>query len=157
MAINTAAGSKLYIGTTTAADTQQEYEADTYTQVGTIEDLGEFGDAYNAVTFESLSDARTQKYKGTADAGDINLVVGFDGSDSGQQALKTALDDTGASDYNFKVTLNDAGSGSPSSPTTFFFSGKVMSRRIQAGTVNNVVRANVTIGISTSIIEVAAV
>lgn len=155
MGINTAAGSKLYLGTTAAHANQAAYEADTYTQIGTIEDLGEFGDAYNSVTFESLSDARTQKYKGTADAGDINLVVGFDGTDTGQDNLKTALDDTGTDDYNFKVTLNDMPSGG-TNPTTFYFSGKVMSRRIQAGTVNNIVRASVQIGINTSIIEVAA-
>lgn len=153
MAVNTAAGSKLYIGTTAAATDETTYEADTYVQVGTIEDLGEFGDAYSPVNFESLSDGRTQKFKGTADAGDMTLVVGFDGSDAGQTALKTALDDTGADNYNFKVTLNDAGS---SSPTTFYFSGKVMSRRVQTGSVNNIVKASIQIAVSTAVVEVAA-
>lgn len=155
MAFNTAAGATLSIGTTATATDAASYALDTYTAVGEIEDLGEFGDAYNPVTFASLADARTKKRKGTADAGEINLVVAFDGADSGQQALKTALDDTGALDYNFKVQLNDAVSGGGAG-TIFYFSGFVMSRRIQAGGSDNVVRANVTIALNTGLVEVAA-
>lgn len=156
MAINTAAGAKIYIGTTTAADTQVEYEADTYTQIGTVEDLGEFGDQYNLVNFESLSDARTQKLKGTADAGDLTLVVGFDAGDAGQIALAAALAYTGPNNYNFKVEFNDQVTPTTGNPTKSYFGAKVMSRRAQVGTVNNVVRASVQLGISTAIVEVAA-
>ena len=153
MAFNTASGAKISIGTTTAASTITEYEGDTYDQVGTIEDLGEFGDAYNAVTFTSLSDSRVKKRKGSADAGEMNLTVAFDSGDDGQQALKDALDDTGGVGYNFKVELNDS---QGVSPTTFYFKALVMSRRIQVGSADNVVRANVTLGIDTEILEEAA-
>lgn len=155
MAFNTAAGAKLSIGTTTEATDETDYEADTYEEIGTIEDLGEFGDAYNPVTFTSLADARVQKRKGSADAGDMTITVAFDGADTGQQNLKDALDDTGALPYNFKVELNDATSEGGDG-TIFYFSGFVMQRRIQAGSADNVVRANIQIGITTSIIEVEA-
>lgn len=155
MGWNTAAGVKVYIGTTASATNQTEFEADSYDEVGTVEDAGEFGDAFNSVTFESLGDGRTQKRKGTADAGDMNLVMAFDGTDAGQQALESALRDTGPDDYNFKVELNDTPSGG-TSPTTFYFRGKVMQRRIQVGTVNNVVRASVVFAINSQPLRVAA-
>jgi len=153
MGFNTASGCKISIGTTTSATTQAEYEADSYTEIGTIEDLGEFGDSFNAVTFTSLADSRVNKRKGAADAGDMTLSVAFDGADSGQQALKVALDDTGALPYNFKVELNDS---LGTSPTTFYFSAMVMSRRTQVGSSDNVVKAAVQLGITTAVIEVAA-
>lgn len=158
MAANSAAGCKLYIGGNTAPATFDEtgYAALTWTEVGTIEDLGEFGDSYSSVTFESLSDGRTQKFKGTADAGDMSLTVAFDGADTGQVAIKTALDYTGAANYYFKVALNDAITPTTGTPSIFYFGGKVTQRRIQTGSVNNVVKASVQIGICTEIVEVAA-
>lgn len=155
MAFNTAAGSKISIGTTTEATTQTEYESDTYTQIGVVEDLGEFGDQYNVVTFTSLADARVQKRKGSADAGDMTVTVAFDGSDAGQQALKDALDDTGALPYNVKVELNDAVT-SGGTPTVFYFSAFISSRRVQVGTTDDVVRGSINFGITTSVIEVEA-
>jgi hypothetical protein len=133
-----------------------EYEADTYQEIGLVEDMGEFGDAYNPVTANTLSDARVRKRKGTADAGDMNMVVLFDAADTGQQALKDALDDTGALPYNIKVVLNDAITPSTGTPTTFFFSAFVMSRRITSITSDNIPRGNITLGIDSPIIEVAA-
>lgn len=153
MSFNAADGAKIHIGTTTSASNQSEYEADTYQVVGEIEEIGEFGDQYNIVSANTLNDSRTRKRKGTADAGDISLTVLFDGADQGQQDLKSALDDTGASPYNFKVELNDS---QGTSPTTFYFSGFVTARRITSITSDNIPRGSLTIAIDTGIIEVAA-
>ncbi|WP_342650923.1 hypothetical protein [Pseudomonas sp. REB1044] len=153
--LNTAAGCRFWLGGKTGADTQALYEADTYVEVGEIEDLGEFGDTFSSVTFTSLKDGRVRKYKGTADAGDLTLTVGFDNGDAGQKAVKTAHKDRSKGDYNIKITLND---GDPTAtpaikPTTFYMRGKVMNNTVAPGAADNVVRRNVTIGINSDILE----
>ena len=153
--LNTAAGCRLYIGGKTGADTQAEYEADTYVDVGEIEDLGEFGDTFSSVTFTSLKDGRVRKYKGTADAGDLTVTVGLDNGDAGQSAVKTAHKDRSKGDYNVKITLND---GDPTAtpvinPTTFYMRVKVMNNTVAPGAADNVVRRNITMGINSDILE----
>lgn len=157
MTVQTAAGSKIFIGPVAGAsvDTQGEYEALSYTEIGEVENLGDFGDQANDVPFTTLGDRRTRHFKGSFDAGTVELTVGFDGADAGQAAVKAAL--ASDSDFAFKVTLADDSDGSPAAPTTFYWRGKLMGRRIQVGNAENVVRAALTIGINSALVEVAAV
>ncbi|QPI08273.1 hypothetical protein IM687_13820 [Stutzerimonas stutzeri] len=148
MPVNTAAGARLSIGTKTPATDATSYAADTYVEVGEIENLGEFGDQVSAATFTALADRRVRKFKGTYDAGDMTLTLGFDSGDDGQNALNAALKDAGSDDYNFKVELEDG--------DVFYFGGKVMSRRIATGAAADIVKANVSIAINTAVIEVPA-
>lgn len=153
--LNTAAGCRFWLGGKTGADTQTQYEADTYVEVGEIEDLGEFGDTFSSVTFTSLKNGRVRKYKGTADAGDLTLTVGLDNGDAGQKAVKVAHKDRSKGDYNIKITLND---GDPTATpvvraTTFYMRGKVMNNTVAPGAADNVVRRNITIGINSDILE----
>lgn len=155
--LNTAAGCRFYIGTKTSAATLEDYQADTFTEVGEIEDLGEFGDTFSSVTFTSLKDGRVRKYKGTADAGDLTLVVGLDNGDAGQAKVALAHKDRSKGDYNIKITLNDGDSSAtptPIAPTTFYMRGKVMNNTVAPGSADNVVRRNITIGINSDILEV---
>lgn len=156
--LNTAAGCRVALGTKTPADTEAEYKADTYVDIGEIEDLGEFGDTFSSVNFTSLGDGRVRKYKGTADAGDLTLTVGLDNGDAGQNAVKVAHKDCSKGNYNLKITLND---GDPSAnpvilPTTYYFGVKVMNNTVAAGSADNVVRRNMTFGINTPILEIPA-
>ncbi|MBF8679854.1 hypothetical protein [Pseudomonas fulva] len=156
--LNTAAGCRLYIGGKTGADTETKYKADTYVRVGEIEDLGEFGDTFSPVNFTSLDNGRVRKYKGTADAGDMTMVVGLDNGDVGQKAVAVAHKDRAKGNYNIKVTLNDGDPGAtpPILPTTFYFGARVMNNKVAAGSADNVVRRNVTLGINTDILEIVA-
>jgi hypothetical protein len=153
--LNTAAGCRIALGGKTGADTETEYKADTYVDIGEVEDLGEFGDTFSSVTFTSLRDGRVRKYKGTADAGDLTVTVGLDNGDAGQNALKVAHKDRSKGDYNIKITLND---GDPNAtpvinPTTFYYRGKVMNNTVAPGSADNVVRRNITIAINSDILE----
>lgn len=155
--LNTAAGCKIYIGPKGDPDDLAEYEAITWVGIGEVEDLGEFGDTFSSVTFTALADGRVRKYKGTADAGDLTLAIGFDNSDTGQLAVKAAHADRSKGDYPFKITLNDGdpdATPDPILPTTFYLRGKVMNNTTAAGQADNVVRRNVTIGINSDILEV---
>jgi triacylglycerol esterase/lipase EstA (alpha/beta hydrolase family) len=153
MTVNTAAQSRVYIGTTGQANDVSDYEADSYTEVGEVEDLGEFGDTAEEVTFTALADRRTRKFKGSFNAGTMTIVCGSDPEDVGQDALLAAF--TSDFDYNFKVTLNDQITVG-GTPSTLFFSGKVMSKSRNVGQVNNVVRQTFMVGINTEILEVTA-
>ena len=156
MAVQTAAGSKLFIGpANSTATTQNDFEALVYVEVGEIEELGEFGDTVNEINFTPLGNRRVGKFKGSFNAGTINLTVGRDPADPGQADLRDAL--ASDSDYAFMVTLNDASEGSPSNPTTIYYRGKVMSYTTNIGNVENIVRSTVAIGINSAIVEVAAV
>lgn len=148
MPVNTAAGAVFSIGTKAQANDATTYAADTYVSVGEVESIGEFGDEVSAATFTALANRRVRKFKGTYDAGDIQLTVGFDSGDAGQTALNTALKDEGSTDYNFKIEFEDG--------DVFYFSGKVMSRRISAGSADEIVKANISIAIGTEVLEIPA-
>lgn len=156
--VGTAAGTRLYIGTTAIpqnmvnlsdAQALAEFEADSYIEIGEVEDLGEYGDQSEDVTFASLADSRTRHFKGTRDAGTAAITVGKDTSDAGQLALVEA--EAQPLDYNFKVVNNDKETLSGTGSTDYFY-GKVMSKRDNVGNVNNVVRRNFAVGINSRIV-----
>lgn len=162
MTVNTASGTRVYIGTTVIPANMNNindaaaialFQADSYTEIGEIESVGDFGDESTAVNFASLADGRTRVYKGTRDAGNIDIVVGDDASDAGQLAL-TAAEAT-QFDYNIMVVNNDAITLGGTDSIDFFY-GKVMSKRKGVGDVNNIVRRTYTTHINSRIVTVAA-
>lgn len=155
MAVNTASGCAIYIGTTADADSQSEFEADTYTLVGEVTNMGEFGRVYALITHSSLDDRNVRKFKGQRDDGTMTLIVGSDAQDAGQAALYDALDSD--QDFNIKVEENDDTDESGATPTTSYFRAKIMSARKTIGDAQNVVTRRIDVAIqSGSIIEVAA-
>ena len=151
--INTVSGARVYLGSTQAATTVEQFQADSYTEIGEIEDLGEYGDQNELVTFTAINVDRVQKLKGTADAGEFALVVGADQTDAGQAALIAAQAQKFS--YNVKIVYDDAislgGDGSEE-----YFRGLVMSKRRVSGTANNVLRRNFMIAINSAVLEQAA-
>ncbi len=158
MAVNSAAGTKIYIGSTNIPPNLEDlddaaalllFEADSYVEIGEVENLGEYGDESQDIAFASLGDSRTRHFKGTRDAGVLPLVVGADPDDEGQLACIEA--ERSNLDFNFKVVGNDAvtlgGDGSVD-----YFHGKMMSKRKNVGDVNTVVRQNFSVGINSRIV-----
>jgi len=156
--LTTAANADLAIGTQAAIDTSSDsaaitdFQNDTYQPVGEIETIPSFGDSINSVNFTAVGDARVRKFKGSRDAGSIELTLGFKVDDPGQVDLKAALDDESQDDFNFRATINDKTSGG--SNTVFYFSGKVMSRNVEPSSVDNIVKATVNIAINSAIYQV---
>lgn len=79
---------------------------DTYTNIGEIESIPQFGTNYQKVSFTSISTRNETSRKGTRQGFDLSIPVGLDPSDVGQNAFKAAVDIDAY--YNFRVTLNDA-------------------------------------------------
>jgi hypothetical protein len=150
---------KISISNAAAAETideQAEFEGLTYLPIGQILNLGEFGDQANVITAAYLDSGRVEKYKGTRNAGQMDLELGYDpDNDTGQAQLIVA--EQSPNNYAFKVELDDAGENSPSSNTTFYFRGQVMSRRVAPGSSDSVVTLNCGIEVNSAIITVDAV
>src|SRR5688572_6720065 len=124
MTTRVSTGCKIFIGPVAAStvDTEAEFEGLSYTEIHQVLDLGEFGDQSAEITVSYLETSRDESYKGTRNGGTLALKVGADSADAGQTALVAA--EATASNYAFKVTLNDEGAGSPSNPTTYYFRGQ---------------------------------
>src|SRR6056297_2988256 len=63
-----------------------------YTLIGEVTDLGEFGREYSAVTHNPLGDRRTVKRKGSYNDGTVAMTVARVPGDGGQTILQTAVD-----------------------------------------------------------------
>jgi len=152
MAVQTGSLATLALGTTAAATTLAQFEADSYTSVGEVSEIGAFGDERKVVPWISLADARTRKARGSADAGDMMVTYGYDSTNGGQDNLRTAFATVSqsADEFNFRVQLNDS---LGSNPTTFYFRGKVTQRRVQSISADNIVTVNATIAINSAVIE----
>lgn len=153
MDYSTSNGAKISIGpANSVANDEAAYEAITYTQIEGAEDIGEFGDESEIVPFTPLAADRTLKLKGSRDAGDPALVVGYKADDAGAIAL-SAAEQTNFQ-YPFKVELDDAPAGGTN--TIRYFRALVNSDRLGIGAANNVNRTTYTTPITSKIVKVPA-
>ena len=145
MAAITTAGTKLYASAALPATYDQTgYEALTYTEVGEITDVGEYGKEYNLVTHIPLATRRTQKLKGSYNQGSLSLQMAYDPADLGQAILVTALDSDDSISY--KVVDQDG--------TADYFTGQVMSYRKNIGAIDTIRSASTTIEIDSDVTTV---
>lgn len=151
------AGSKVFIGQPMASQSGNFVEADflgnSWVEISWLENIGSFGDESTEITFDAIGEGRTQKLKGTRNAGNMELVAGVDTSNAGQSALLAA--ESTPLDYAFRVDFNDMPAGGVS-PSKRYFIAKVMTAREQLDGANNVVKLNGTLGINSNIVKVAA-
>lgn len=151
MAIASTTGAKIYIGPTTTATTAPQYAALSYTEIGDVESIGEFGDTAASVTFTSLGASRVRKRKGVNDAGDLQVVVANNPTDTGQIAANDAAETTSA--YAIKIVLAD-GADANDTDSTFYFHALVMSSRLNVGAANEIIKRTYQMVIDTAIVEV---
>ena len=148
MAATTTAGTTLSASATLPATYDGTgFAALTFTAVGEITDIGEYGKEYNLVTHIPLSTRRTQKLKGSYNEGALALQMAYDSGDTGQGILITALDSDDSISY--KVTHQNG--------DVDYFTGKVMSFRKNVGSTDNIKSASAAIEIDSDIVEVVAV
>lgn len=155
MALTTAAGSIVGIGTADTATTLLEFQAETYTSIANISDVGEAGSQAEIIVGKFVDKKFSRKIKGTRDNGDMALIVARDSSDPGYQALVAAeqTDDL----YNFKVELSDKPSvGASPKNSVFYFSALVASAKHGLGEADNLVSTTFTLAIDGPIFEVPA-
>lgn len=155
MTIKTGQGSSFAIGTTAAATVLADFQADTYTAVGKVETVGEFGDEREIVRFLDLSSGRVEKARGSADAGDQTVVFADNTGDAGQLALEAAYDATSQAtdEFNFRVRFNDS---LGVNATTFYYRGRITTLKVQEITNNGTIMRRVVVAINSKPIKQAA-
>jgi hypothetical protein len=139
LTVATAAG--VTIGITSVAPatfTRLGWEARTFTTIGEITDLGEFGRAYAKAEHKPIATRETRKLKASYDEGAITLGLGLDNRDAGQLMAKAAA--ASDSDYYFCITLP--------SGERYFFSALVLGFKTSTGSADNIVSATITLEIT---------
>lgn len=143
----TSAGTKLYVSASAPATYNNTgFAALTWTEIGEVSEMGEFGRQYNLVTFNTLGDRRTVKRKGSYNDGTIACQMARVPDDAGQTILVTAVNSD--SSYSIKIQLQDG--------TVFYTSAQVMSYTTNIGNVDQITSATVNLEIDNDILEVAA-
>lgn len=116
------------------------YTALTWTAVGEVTDLGEFGREFNLITHNPLGSRGTVKLKGSFNEGSISVSLALDTDDAGQILAKAAaLSDN---DYSVKITTQNG--------DDYYMQVKVMSFKVQVGSVDSVTSATMTMEITTT-------
>lgn len=141
MTVATSAGTVLKISAGTPGTFNVAgYEALTWTTVGEVTDLGEFGREYALVTHNPVGSRGTRKYKGSFNEGAMTLQLGLDTDDAGQILAKAAsLSDA---DYSISVTTQNG--------DVYYFQAKVMSWKVGVGSVDSITTATCVMEITTT-------
>lgn len=141
MTVRTSAGSTLHVSASNPATYNVAgYEALSFTAVGEITDLGEFGREYALVTHNPVGNRGTVKKKGSFNEGVMNMSLGLDTDDAGQIILKAAsLSDN---DYSFKVTTQNG--------DIYYFQAQVMNFKVGVGSVDTITAATVALELTTN-------
>tara|TARA_R100001244_G_scaffold90191_3_gene68462 strand:+ start:1536 stop:1976 length:441 start_codon:yes stop_codon:yes gene_type:complete len=142
--VQTSAGTVLSVSATAPATYDQAgFAALTFTTIGEITDMGEFGKTYNLVTHQPLATRRTVKRKGSFNDGALSLQLARVPDDVGQVVLQAGLDSDDS--YSFKVVLQDG--------EIQYFSGQVMSYTNNVGSADQISGSAVSIEIDNDIIS----
>jgi hypothetical protein len=141
MPVFTSAGSVLRLSATAPATFNAAgYNALTYTTVGEVTDLGEFGREFALVTHNSIDNRATQKFKGSFNEGSLTIQLGLDTDDAGQILAKAATLADGL--YSVLITTQNL--------DKYYFQARVMSFKVAVGSVDSITTATMMLEISTS-------
>ena len=151
--IFTATGARLYVAPSAAAEPANAaaYAALTYTEVTMIESIGEYGDESSSIDFAVLGDGRVRKAKGARNAGALAVTVAHIADDPGQLAIESA--EATYLNYPIKVELPNKLTTSGTNEINYLY-GLVMSKRLNVGGNDNVVRKTYNIGVNSKITTV---
>lgn len=146
MAIHSAAGTKFSISASLpATEDVTGYGALTYTEVGEVTNIADFGATSNIINHSPLSNPIIQKFKGSADMGGGSLDFASLSSDAGQIALKTAAAYNTYAAYSVKIEETDG--------TISYFKALFNSFVKKIGTIDNVVACSVNMAITSKLVE----
>lgn len=144
MAVQTSAGTTIGISAgLPATDDAAGYGALTFTPIGEVTDLGEYGKVFNLVTHNPIATRRTEKFKGSFNEGSISMGIGEDTSDAGQILLDTAVESD--ANFAFEITAQDG--------DIDYFQAKVMSKTVNVGSVDSIRSSTVQLEITSGIVD----
>ena len=122
------------------------FEALTFTTVGLVESLGEFGKVFELVTFKPLDSRGTLKAKGSYDNGSTEFSYAIKAADGGQTILIAASDSDDSQALSF--TYQDG--------SVDYITGIVMGFRKANGSTSDVYKAKSTVEFDTDFVHTVA-
>ena len=138
-------GTKVYISTTTVSAfpmNASALAALTYTEIGSVGNLGDYGVSPNMVSYNTLNTQVTSKAKGTEDAGDLAIEVARIYDDAGQIAIRAA----GATKFNYAIKVEYADAPGPTYSNTIMYAvGPVSGPQMLGGSTDDFVRESYTV------------
>lgn len=137
-------GTKVYISTTAATLPLNAagFLALTYTEIGSVGNLGDYGVAPNMVNYNTLATQVTSKAKGTEDAGELAVEVARIFDDVGQIAMRAA----GATKFNYAIKVEYADAPSPDWSNTIMYAvGPVSGPQLLGGSTDDFIRESYTV------------
>ena len=154
MTIGTTAKARVYIGSANATISDLvDFEADTYTEISDVIDLGEWGPEAKVLEYTRLSDADVRRLKGSIDSGSIKLIVARNTTDAGQNKARAAVEDY--LPYAIKIELNDK--PTPTGENTVYYMRAVVGgAQNEFKDADNIVKTTITLGIDGAILEIPA-
>lgn len=125
------------------------YAALTYTAVGEVVDLPEYGPNVQVVESNPLATGITEKFKGFANYGSQSMGLEYDAADAGQTILRTAVvGATQNTQHSVRITYQDG--------SIDYYACRIFSFTKSPGSANSMVGSTVQVEINTPVIEVAA-
>lgn len=125
------------------------YAALTYTDVGEILTIGEYGASTDVVNSQPLATGVTEKFKGFINYGSMTMGLERDSEDAGQAILSEAVTGATKNDaHSVRVTYQDG--------SIDYLDVRVFSYTKNPGGANQMVGSNVAIEINRAPVEVAA-
>jgi len=141
MTVRTSAGTTIGISAANPATFNVAgYDALTFTAIGEVTDLGEFGREYALVTHNPVGSRGTVKKKGSFNEGSMTMSLGLDTDDAGQILAKAAV--LSDNDYSLKVTTQNG--------DIYYFQAQVMNFKVGIGGVDQITTGSITLEITTS-------
>lgn len=135
------------VADTPATNDQVGYEALTFTEVGQLIDLPEYGPTTQVVESNPLKTGITEKYAGFTNQGSVSLGLEWDPQDAGQTILSDAINPGGAFvPHSFKIAYNDG--------TVEYFQGGIFSYTRAPGSANSMVGSTAQVEINSAITRV---
>lgn len=119
-----------------ASEVLASYSALTYTPIGEVTDIGEYGKKFNKTEHNPIGDRGTYKIKTSYDNGALSLQMAKAISDAGQILLLAARDSD--ADYTMKVTYPNSGGND-------YFRVKVFGYVTNIGSVTTILGAKVEV------------
>lgn len=119
----------------------------TYTPVGEVVEIPEYGPNAQVVESNPLATGITEKFKGFINYGSVALGLEIDFDDAGQQIFEDAVEGaTKNTQHSFRITYPDG--------TIEYFAGKVFSYTRNPGSANSMIGSTAQVEIETPIIRV---
>ena len=121
----------------------------TYTAVGKVTNIPEFGANAQVVTLDPLETGITEKYKGFINFGSMSIEAAYDEADAGQILAETGV--VGANknaQFAMKLEYQDG--------SIRYWQGGIFSYTENPGSANSMVSTTFQVEINTAIIKVAA-